>query len=96
MTLNDDRPVNEEASTANFLIPFDCNEFGGISVAELCSESLKNFNPMVRVSVEKGLLLLYLVLLSRSQSTLTNSTLDGLHLEPSATNCLSHASMLSD
>lgn len=66
VTLNDDRPVNEEAESANFLIPFDCNEFAGLSVAEVCSESLKNFNPMVRVSAEKGLLrLLYFVMLSK-------------------------------
>lgn len=58
MTLNDDRAVTEEALSANFLIPFDEIEFSGKSVAEIYSDSLKNFNPMVCVSVEKGLLIL--------------------------------------
>ncbi|KAM7480169.1 hypothetical protein LguiA_028382 [Lonicera macranthoides] len=54
LTINDDRPVTEEALSANFLIPSDENAFAGRSVAELCCDSLKDFNPMVRVSVEKG------------------------------------------
>lgn len=54
VALNDDRPVTEEALTANFLIPSDGERVVGKSVAEICSESLKDFNPMVRVSVEKG------------------------------------------
>lgn len=54
LTLIDDRLVTEEASYANFLIPPDENAYGGKSIAELCCESLKDFNPMVRVSVEKG------------------------------------------
>lgn len=56
LTINDDRPVTEEALSANFLIPSDENAFAGRSVAELCCDSLKDFNPMVRVSVEKGVL----------------------------------------
>ncbi|KAI3785881.1 hypothetical protein L1987_45007 [Smallanthus sonchifolius] len=54
LTLNDDNPVTEEALAANFLIPFDENMGGGGSLAELCCDSLKDFNPMVHVSVEKG------------------------------------------
>lgn len=58
MTLIDDRPVTEESLSANFLIAPDENVFSGKSLAELCCDSLKDFNPMVRVSVEKGLSLL--------------------------------------
>ncbi|KAK3043234.1 hypothetical protein RJ639_002477 [Escallonia herrerae] len=54
LTLNDDREVTEEALAANFLIPADENVFDGRSIAELCCDSLKDFNPMVRVSVQKG------------------------------------------
>ncbi|KAL8456685.1 hypothetical protein ACS0TY_033949 [Phlomoides rotata] len=54
VTLNDDRIVTEELLSANFLIPPDQNIYSGKSLAELCSDSLKDFNPMVRVSVEKG------------------------------------------
>nr|GME17257.1 SUMO-activating enzyme subunit 1B-1-like [Ipomoea batatas] len=54
LTLNDDRMVTEELLSANFLIPPDENVFGGKSVAELCCDSLKEFNPMVYVSVQKG------------------------------------------
>ncbi|XP_057972536.1 SUMO-activating enzyme subunit 1A-like [Malania oleifera] len=54
LTLMDDRPVTEEALSANFLIPPDENVYSGKSLAELCCDSLKDFNPMVRVSVEKG------------------------------------------
>lgn len=55
LTLVDDRTVTEEALSANFLIPPDENFYGGKTLAELCCDSLKEFNPMVRVSVEKGL-----------------------------------------
>ncbi|XP_073295620.1 SUMO-activating enzyme subunit 1B-1-like isoform X4 [Primulina huaijiensis] len=54
VTINDDRLVTEELLTANFLIPLDESRYSGRSLAELCCESLKDFNPMVRVSVEKG------------------------------------------
>jgi ubiquitin-like 1-activating enzyme E1 A len=59
LTLVDDRVVTEEALSANFLIPPAENVYGGKTVAELCCDSLKDFNPMVRVSVEKGLPLLF-------------------------------------
>nr|DAD34205.1 TPA_asm: hypothetical protein HUJ06_004845 [Nelumbo nucifera] len=54
LTLMDDRLVTEELLSANFLIPPDENAFSGNSLAELCCDSLRDFNPMVRVSVEKG------------------------------------------
>uniref|UniRef100_A0A2P2LTI4 Ubiquitin-like 1-activating enzyme E1A n=1 Tax=Rhizophora mucronata TaxID=61149 RepID=A0A2P2LTI4_RHIMU len=54
LTLMDDRQVTEEALSANFLIPPEEGVYGGKSLAELCCDSLKEFNPMVRVSVEKG------------------------------------------
>jgi len=54
LTLNDDRLVTEDLLFANFLTPPDENDFRGKSVAELCCDSLKDFNPMVSVSVEKG------------------------------------------
>ncbi|XP_040990708.1 SUMO-activating enzyme subunit 1B-1-like [Juglans microcarpa x Juglans regia] len=54
LTLVDDRVATEEAISANFLIPPDENAYGGKTLAELCCDSLKDFNPMVRVSVEKG------------------------------------------
>ncbi|XP_024041149.1 SUMO-activating enzyme subunit 1B-1 isoform X2 [Citrus clementina] len=53
LTLMDDRVVTEEAWSANFLIPPDENVYGGKTIAEVCCDSLKDFNPMVRVSVEK-------------------------------------------
>lgn len=56
LTLMDDRPVTEESLSANFLIASDQDVSSGKSLAELCCDSLKDFNPMVRVSVEKGLL----------------------------------------
>ncbi|OAY64877.1 SUMO-activating enzyme subunit 1B-2 [Ananas comosus] len=53
LTLVDPRPVTEDACNANFLIlPENIN--GGRSLADVCCESLKDFNPMVRVSAEKG------------------------------------------
>ncbi|GKV42167.1 hypothetical protein SLE2022_348520 [Rubroshorea leprosula] len=54
VTLVDDRVVSEEALSANFLIPPDENVRGGKTLAEICCDSLKEFNPMVQVSVEKG------------------------------------------
>ncbi|KAJ8752673.1 hypothetical protein K2173_005562 [Erythroxylum novogranatense] len=57
LTLVDDRPVTEGALTANFLILPDESVSNGKSLADLCRDSLKEFNPMVRVSVEKGDLL---------------------------------------
>ncbi|KAB1217482.1 SUMO-activating enzyme subunit 1A [Morella rubra] len=54
LTLVDDRIATEEALSANFLIPPDETVYGGKTLAELCCNSLKDFNPMVRVSVEKG------------------------------------------
>ena len=51
----DDRVANEEALSSNFLIPPDENVYRGKTLAELCCDSLIDFNPMVRVSVEKGL-----------------------------------------
>ncbi|KAL2539628.1 SUMO-activating enzyme subunit 1B-2 [Abeliophyllum distichum] len=57
LTVHDDRMVTEELLSANFLIPPDENVYSGKSIAELCCDSLKDFNPMVRVSVQKGDLL---------------------------------------
>ncbi|KAK7399247.1 hypothetical protein VNO78_10426 [Psophocarpus tetragonolobus] len=54
LTLVDDRVATEEALYSNFLIPPDANVYSGKTLAELCCNSLKDFNPMVRVSVEKG------------------------------------------
>ncbi|VVA21711.1 PREDICTED: SUMO-activating enzyme [Prunus dulcis] len=54
LTLVDNRAVTEEALSANFLIPSDENVCAGKTLTELCRDSLKDFNPMVRVSVEKG------------------------------------------
>lgn len=54
MTLIDDRIVTEDALQANFLIPPDEVKHEGRSRAELCCDSLREFNPMVHVSVEKG------------------------------------------
>jgi ubiquitin-like 1-activating enzyme E1 A len=50
----DDNVVTEEDLNANFLIPPDESIYGGRSRAQVCCESLIDFNPMVRVSVEKG------------------------------------------
>ena len=58
LTLVDDRAVTEEALSANFLMPPDENVCSGKTLAELCRDSLNEFNPMVRVSVEKGLVCL--------------------------------------
>ncbi|KAI4343594.1 hypothetical protein L6164_010928 [Bauhinia variegata] len=54
LTLVDDRVATEEALSSNFLIPSDEKVYVGKTLAELCCDSLKDFNPMVRVSVEKG------------------------------------------
>ncbi|KAL9230448.1 hypothetical protein vseg_005797 [Gypsophila vaccaria] len=54
VTLVDDSPVTEESLNANFLIPPDEKVYSGKSVSEICCSSLKDFNPMVNVSVEKG------------------------------------------
>ncbi|KAI9181201.1 hypothetical protein LWI28_012424 [Acer negundo] len=54
LTLVDDRVVTEEALFANFLVQPDETMYGGKTIAEVCCDSLKEFNPMVRVSVEKG------------------------------------------
>jgi ubiquitin-like 1-activating enzyme E1 A len=60
LTLVDDRAVSEEALSANFLIPPDESVCIGKTLAELCCDSLREFNPMVRVSVEKGFVCLSL------------------------------------
>ncbi|KAJ9140146.1 hypothetical protein P3X46_030827 [Hevea brasiliensis] len=54
LTLVDDGAVTEDALSSNFLILPDENVCAEKTVAELCCNSLKVFNPMVRVSVEKG------------------------------------------
>ncbi|CAI9106768.1 OLC1v1005987C1 [Oldenlandia corymbosa var. corymbosa] len=52
LTLNDDRLVSDELLSANFLV--DQNISSEKPLAELCCDSLKDFNPMVRVLVQKG------------------------------------------
>lgn len=53
LTVIDDRAITEESLNANFLLsPDDVNS--GRSLAEICCDSLMEFNPMVHVSVEKG------------------------------------------
>ncbi|KAJ0972524.1 hypothetical protein J5N97_020483 [Dioscorea zingiberensis] len=54
LTLMDDRPVTDDVLQANFLFPPLESEYVGRSLGELCCESLKDFNPMVCVSVVKG------------------------------------------
>ncbi|RCV14219.1 hypothetical protein SETIT_2G408000v2 [Setaria italica] len=54
LSLMDDHMVTEDDLNANFLIPPDESIYGGRSRAEVCCKSLKDFNPMVRVSVDKG------------------------------------------
>ncbi|XVE56553.1 hypothetical protein DITRI_Ditri04bG0020300 [Diplodiscus trichospermus] len=54
LTLVDDRAVTEDALSANFLILPDEDLYHGKTLAEVCRDSLKEFNPMVDVSVEKG------------------------------------------
>ena len=48
----------EEVLAANFLIPPEEDIYGGKSLAEACCDSLKEFNPMVHVLVEKGSIIL--------------------------------------
>ncbi|XP_078432559.1 SUMO-activating enzyme subunit 1B-1-like isoform X2 [Wolffia australiana] len=54
VTLVDDRPVSEDVIQANFLIPRNEDLWKEGSVAKLCCDSLKEFNPMVSVSVVQG------------------------------------------
>ncbi|KAI5673786.1 hypothetical protein M9H77_14150 [Catharanthus roseus] len=55
LTLNDDRPATDELLSANFLIPpAEDYRYAEKSLADLCCDSLKDFNHMVRVSVQKG------------------------------------------
>ncbi|XP_072981603.1 SUMO-activating enzyme subunit 1A-like [Typha angustifolia] len=54
LTLMDDNLVRQEDLNANFLIPPDESIYSGKTIAELCCNSLRDFNPMVRVSAEKG------------------------------------------
>uniref|UniRef100_A0A7N0RJF1 THIF-type NAD/FAD binding fold domain-containing protein n=1 Tax=Kalanchoe fedtschenkoi TaxID=63787 RepID=A0A7N0RJF1_KALFE len=54
LTLVYDRPMNEEALSANFFITSDKTVYAGQSVAGVCIESLKELNPMVRVTAEEG------------------------------------------
>ncbi|KAJ6853133.1 SUMO-activating enzyme subunit 1B-1-like [Iris pallida] len=54
LTLMDDHKVTEDAIQANFLIPPYEVKDNGSSLADLCCDSLTEFNPMVHVSVEKG------------------------------------------
>ncbi|KMZ73625.1 Sumo activating enzyme 1b [Zostera marina] len=57
LTLMDQQLVTEEALQANFLIPLDGTDYGEKSLAELCCNSLRDFNPMVQVSFVSGNLL---------------------------------------
>ncbi|KAG0565130.1 hypothetical protein M758_8G162400 [Ceratodon purpureus] len=54
LTLVDDSPVTDEASAANFLVQFDDSEGQGITLAEVCAASLRDYNPMVQVKAEAG------------------------------------------
>lgn len=54
LTLMDDRPVTEDAIEANFLVTPHEKRQDDASIADLCCASLKEFNPMVHVSVTKG------------------------------------------
>ncbi|KAJ7530843.1 hypothetical protein O6H91_14G021500 [Diphasiastrum complanatum] len=55
LTLLDDKPLSEEAVASNFLIPFFSTEDEGCcSIASICAEALRDFNPMVHVFVEEG------------------------------------------
>ncbi|PKA55534.1 SUMO-activating enzyme subunit 1A [Apostasia shenzhenica] len=54
LTLMDDRLVSDDDLRSNFLIPPDEAKKSGGSLAEVYCNSLKEFNPMVHVSVEKG------------------------------------------
>ncbi|KAH1115037.1 hypothetical protein J1N35_008415 [Gossypium stocksii] len=54
VTLVDDRVVTDESLSANFLILPHENHYHGKTLAEVCCDSLKEFNPMVHVAVETG------------------------------------------
>ncbi|XP_031477183.1 SUMO-activating enzyme subunit 1A-like isoform X2 [Nymphaea colorata] len=54
LTLMDDRLVSEKDLLVNFLIPPDEDKYKEKTIAEVCSDSLRDFNPMVSVSFEKG------------------------------------------
>nr|KJB19780.1 hypothetical protein B456_003G118500 [Gossypium raimondii] len=54
VTLVDDRVVTDESLPANFLILPHENHYNGKTLAEVCCDSLKEFNPMVDVAVETG------------------------------------------
>ncbi|CAM0905461.1 unnamed protein product [Alopecurus aequalis] len=54
LSLMDDHIVTEDDLSANFLIPHDESVYGGRSRADVCCQSLKDFNPMVRVAVAEG------------------------------------------
>ncbi|KAL4278201.1 hypothetical protein GQ457_03G016540 [Hibiscus cannabinus] len=59
VTLVDERVVAEESLSANFLIMPEENLYQGKTLAEVCSDSLKEFNPMVHVAVQKGHILTF-------------------------------------
>ncbi|KAI4387992.1 hypothetical protein MLD38_000371 [Melastoma candidum] len=54
VTLVDDRSPTEDALSANFLVPPSLELHGNKTLAQLCGDSLKDFNPMVRVSFQNG------------------------------------------
>ncbi|KAA3456821.1 SUMO-activating enzyme subunit 1B-1-like isoform X2 [Gossypium australe] len=54
VTLVDDRVVTNESLSSNFLILPHENHYNGKTLAEVCCDSLKEFNPMVHVAVETG------------------------------------------
>ncbi|KAF3784875.1 SUMO-activating enzyme subunit 1A [Nymphaea thermarum] len=54
LTLMDDRLVSDKDLLVNFLIPPDEDKYKEKTIAEVCSDSLRDFNPMVSVSFEKG------------------------------------------
>ncbi|TVU25368.1 hypothetical protein EJB05_27862 [Eragrostis curvula] len=54
LSLMDDHLVMEDDLNANFLIPPNESTYGTRSRADVCCEFLKDFNPMVQVSIEKG------------------------------------------
>jgi ubiquitin-like 1-activating enzyme E1 A len=54
LTLVDDSKLTLEASASNFLIQFDELEGQGITLAEACAASLRDYNPMVQVKAEAG------------------------------------------
>ncbi|XP_057845047.1 SUMO-activating enzyme subunit 1B-1 [Cryptomeria japonica] len=54
LTLMDDSPITSEDLSVGFLIHAGDSKCNGKSIAEVCQDSLRDFNPMVHVSVEKG------------------------------------------